>query len=126
MKNFAIHTLGCKLNFSESAAIAAKLEANGWQQGGIPEIIILNTCAVTQSAEKKTRNVASKLHRENPLASIVVVGCYSALKPELLERWSGVIKVFGSSNKMSCVYKNCFSFFQASHCFYNVVSGLTL
>lgn len=103
MKNFAIHTLGCKLNFSESAAIAAKLEANGWQQGGIPEIIILNTCAVTQSAEKKTRNVASKLHRENPLASIVVVGCYSALKPELLERWSGVIKVFGSSNKMSCV-----------------------
>lgn len=103
MKNFAIHTLGCKLNFSESAAIAAKLEANGWQQGGIPEIIILNTCAVTQSAEKKTRNVASKLHRENPLASIVVVGCYSALKPDLLERWSGVIKVFGSSNKMSCV-----------------------
>lgn len=103
MKNFAIHTLGCKLNFSESAAIAAKLEANGWQQGGIPEIIILNTCAVTQSAEKKTRNVASKLHRENPLASIVVIGCYSALKPDLLERWSGVIKVFGSSNKMSCV-----------------------
>lgn len=103
MKNFAIHTLGCKLNFSESAAIAAKLEANGWQQSGNPEIIILNTCAVTQSAEKKTRNVASKLHRENPLASIVVVGCYSALKPELLERWSGVIKVFGSANKMSCV-----------------------
>ncbi len=103
MKNFTIHTLGCKLNFSESAAIAAKLEANGWQQGGIPEVIILNTCAVTQSAEKKTRNVASKLHRENPLASIVVVGCYSALKPDLLERWSGVIKVFGSANKMSCV-----------------------
>ncbi len=103
MKNFAIYTLGCKLNFSESAAIAAKLEANGWQQGGIPEVIVLNTCAVTQSAEKKTRNVASKLHRENPLASIVVVGCYSALKPNLLERWSGVIKVFGSANKMSCV-----------------------
>lgn len=103
MKNFEIHTLGCKLNYSESAAIAAKLEANGWHQGGIPEIIVLNTCAVTQSAEKKTRNLASKLHRDNPLASIVVVGCYSALKPELLERWSGVIKVFGSSNKMSCV-----------------------
>lgn len=103
MKNFEIHTLGCKLNYSESAAIAAKLEANGWHQGSIPEIIVLNTCAVTQSAEKKTRNLASKLHRDNPLASIVVVGCYSALKPELLERWSGVIKVFGSSNKMSCV-----------------------
>jgi len=103
MKNFEIHTLGCKLNFSESAAIAARLEAKGWHQGGIPEIIVLNTCAVTQSAEKKTRNMASKLHRDNPLASIVVVGCYSALKPELLERWSGVIKVFGSANKMSCV-----------------------
>lgn len=103
MKNFEIHTLGCKLNYSESAAIAAKLEANGWHQGGIPEIIVLNTCAVTQTAEKKTRNLASKLHRDNPLASIVVVGCYSALKPELLERWSGVIKVFGSQNKMSCV-----------------------
>lgn len=103
MKNFEIHTLGCKLNFSESAAIAARLEAQGWCQGGIPEIIILNTCAVTQSAEKKTRNMASKLHRDNPLASIVVVGCYSALKPELLERWSGVIKVFGSADKMKCV-----------------------
>jgi len=103
MKKFAIHTLGCKLNYSESAAIAARLEANGWQQGENPEIIVLNTCAVTSSAEKKTRNLASKLHRDNPLASIVVVGCYSALKPELLERWSGVIKVFGSANKMSCV-----------------------
>lgn len=103
MKNFEIHTLGCKLNFSESAAIAARLEAKGWHQGGIPEVIVLNTCAVTQSAEKKTRNLASKLHRDNPLASIVVVGCYSALKPELLERWSGVIKVFGSANKMACV-----------------------
>lgn len=103
MKKFAIHTLGCKLNFSESAAIAARLEANGWQQGENPEIIVLNTCAVTSSAEKKARNLASKLHRDNPLASIVVVGCYSALKPELLERWSGVIKVFGSANKMSCV-----------------------
>lgn len=103
MKTFQIHTLGCKLNFSESAMIAAKLEAAGWSQGVVPEVIILNTCAVTSSAEKKTRNLASKLHRENPLASIVVVGCYSALKPELLERWSGVIKVFGSHNKMSCV-----------------------
>lgn len=103
MKRFAIHTLGCKLNYSESAAIAARLEAQGWEQGDNPEIIVLNTCAVTSSAEKKTRNLASKLHRDNPLASIVVVGCYSALKPELLERWSGVIKVFGSANKMSCV-----------------------
>ncbi len=103
MRNFEIHTLGCKLNFSESAAIAAKLVENGWNQGGIPEVIIVNSCAVTGSAEKKTRNLASKLHRDNPLASIVVVGCYSALKPDLLERWSGVIKVFGSQNKMAVV-----------------------
>lgn len=103
MRNFQIHTLGCKLNFSESAAIAAKLVENGWNQGGIPEVIIINSCAVTSSAEKKTRNLASKLHRDNPLASLVVVGCYSALKPDLLERWSGVIKVFGSSNKMAVV-----------------------
>lgn len=103
MKNFEIYTLGCKLNFSESAAIAAKLIENGWTQGGIPEIIIINSCAVTSSAEKKTRNLASKLHRDNPLASLVVVGCYSALKPDLLERWSGVIKVFGSHNKMNVV-----------------------
>lgn len=107
MKNFQIHTLGCKLNFSESAAIAAKLVENGWNQGGIPEVIIVNSCAVTQSAEKKTRNLASKLHRDNPLASIVVVGCYSALKPDLLERWSGVIKVFGSQNKMNVVDYLC-------------------
>ncbi|MBO7490846.1 MAG: tRNA (N(6)-L-threonylcarbamoyladenosine(37)-C(2))-methylthiotransferase MtaB [Bacteroidales bacterium] len=103
MKNFDIYTLGCKLNYSESSAIAAKLVENGWTQGGIPEVIIINTCAVTSSAEKKTRNLASKLHRENPLASLVLIGCYSALKPELLERWSGVIKVFGSHNKMGVV-----------------------
>ncbi len=103
MKNFDIYTLGCKLNYSESSAIAAKLVENGWTQGGIPEVIIINTCAVTSSAEKKTRNLASKLHRENPLASLVLIGCYSALKPELLERWSGVIKVFGSHDKMGVV-----------------------
>ncbi|MBR6334036.1 MAG: tRNA (N(6)-L-threonylcarbamoyladenosine(37)-C(2))-methylthiotransferase MtaB [Bacteroidales bacterium] len=103
MKNFDIYTLGCKLNYSESSAIAAKLVEHGWTQGGIPEVIIINTCAVTSSAEKKTRNLASKLHRENPLASLVLIGCYSALKPELLERWSGVIKVFGSHNKMGVV-----------------------
>lgn len=103
MKNFEIHTLGCKLNFSESSAIAAELEKRGWSQGGVPEIIIVNTCAVTGAAEKKTRNLVSKLHRENPLAAIMLIGCYSALKPELLERWAGVDKVFGSSNKMSVV-----------------------
>lgn len=103
MKNFEIYSLGCKLNFSESAAIAARLKEQGWTQGGIPEVIIINSCAVTSSAEKKTRNLASKLHRDNPLASLIVVGCYSALKPELLERWSGVIKVFGNNNKMSVV-----------------------
>ena len=103
MKNFEIHTLGCKLNFSESSAIAAELEKRGWSQGGVPEIIIVNTCAVTGAAEKKTRNLVSKLHRENPLAAIMLIGCYSTLKPELLERWAGVDKVFGSSNKMSVV-----------------------
>ena len=103
MKNFVIHTLGCKLNFSESSAIAAELEKRGWTQGGVPEIVIVNTCAVTGSAEKKTRNLVSKLHRENPLAAIMLIGCYSALKPELLERWAGVDKVFGSHNKMSVV-----------------------
>lgn len=103
MKSFEIHTLGCKLNYSESSAIAAELEKRGWQQGGVPEIIIVNTCAVTSSAEKKTRNLVSKLHRENPLAAIMLIGCYSALKPELLERWAGVDKVFASSNKMSVV-----------------------
>lgn len=103
MKHFEIHTLGCKLNFSESSAIAAKLVENGWEQGDNPEVIIINSCAVTSAAEKKTRNIASKLHRDNPLSALIVIGCYSALKPELLERWSGVIKVFGSGDKMSVV-----------------------
>ena len=50
MKNFEIHTLGCKLNFRESSAIAADLEKRGWSQGGVPEIIIVHTCAVTGAA----------------------------------------------------------------------------
>lgn len=119
MKNFDIYTVGCKLNFSESSAIAARLAENGWVQGGIPEIIILNSCAVTASAEKKTRNLASKLHRENPLASLIIVGCYGALKPDLLERWSGVIKVFGSVDKMQVVDYVLRREPQEQSCFYN-------
>ena len=108
MKKVAYYTLGCRLNFAETSTLAYRLQQLGFEKisprsGEQADLVVVNTCAVTQSAEKKTRNLASKLHRDNPLASIVVVGCYSALKPELLERWSGVIKVFGSSNKMSCV-----------------------
>lgn len=99
---FSIHTLGCKLNFSESSAIAAQLKETGFYQSNSPKVIIVNSCAVTESAVKKTRHLISRLHRENPEAQIVLIGCYAALQPALAKQWPGVTALFGSEDKM-CV-----------------------
>ena len=69
---FAIHTFGCKLNFSESSDMARRLRELGWQESEHPEAIIVNSCAVTHAAEKKVRNYVAHLHREHPDARIVV------------------------------------------------------
>jgi threonylcarbamoyladenosine tRNA methylthiotransferase MtaB len=102
-KTFAIHTFGCKLNFSESSDIARRLREQGWSESDEPEAIIVNSCAVTHAAEKKVRNYVAHLHREYPEVRLVVVGCYASLQAETIRQWAGVEAVFGNRDKMHVV-----------------------
>lgn len=96
---FSIHTLGCKLNYSESSDIARQLREADFLLGDDPDFIIVNSCAVTETAVKKARNLVSKLHRQHPEAEIIVFGCYAALEPLIIKQWEGVSAVFGSADK---------------------------
>ncbi|MEG1556007.1 MAG: tRNA (N(6)-L-threonylcarbamoyladenosine(37)-C(2))-methylthiotransferase MtaB, partial [Bacteroidales bacterium] len=102
-KDFAIYTLGCKLNFSESSDITRRLTEIGCVLSDKPDFIIVNTCAVTGSAEKKARNFVSKLHRENPESQLIITGCYSALQSEVVKKWEGVSRVFGNRDKLNII-----------------------
>lgn len=103
MSTFSIHTLGCKLNYSESSHISRELQERGFSLSNTPDYILVNTCAVTATAEKKCRNAISKWHRENPSAKIIVMGCYSALKADTIAQWDGVCKVFGNADKINVI-----------------------
>ena len=102
-KTFDIHTLGCKLNFSESSEIARRLTEAGFVRSDSPAYLVVNSCAVTAVAEKKARNLVAHLHRECPEAKIVVVGCYAALRAQEILQWPGVVATFGNEEKMSVV-----------------------
>ena len=102
-KTFAIQTLGCKLNFSESSEIARRLTEAGLCQSEQPAYLIVNSCAVTAVAEKKARNLVAHLHREYPAARIVVIGCYAALRGDEIRQWPGVVATFGNEDKMAVV-----------------------
>lgn len=102
-KSFAIHTLGCKLNYSESSDVVRQLEESGFVRSDDPQFIVVNSCAVTAVAEKKARNLVSHLHREHPDAQIVVMGCYAALRSEEIREWPGVVATFGSEDKLNVV-----------------------
>ncbi len=96
------HTLGCKLNFSESSTIARQFEQGGFVRVAPTEeadICIINSCSVTEHADKKCRNIIRKLHRRNPLAIIAVTGCYAQLKPYEIAEIEGVDIVLGNNDK---------------------------
>ncbi len=101
---FAIHTLGCKLNYSESSAIAGNLIESGYSRVSFKEkadLYIINTCSVTQEADRECRQVVrSALHR-SPGAFIAVTGCYAQLKPESIAQISGVDIVLGAAEKFN-------------------------
>lgn len=96
------HTLGCKLNFAETSAIGRALGKNGIRRanpGEKPDICVVNTCSVTEMADKKCRHLIRSLHRKFPDASIVVTGCYAQLKPEEVAALEGVDIVLGTGEK---------------------------
>ena len=99
----AFHTLGCKLNFSETSAIGKVLYERGVTRaarGDSPDIIIVNTCSVTETADKKGRQLIRRLAARYPEATMVVTGCYAQLKPEEVAALEGVDIVLGSNEKL--------------------------
>lgn len=99
----AFHTLGCKLNFSETSAIGKVLYERGVTRaarGDSPDIIVVNTCSVTETADKKGRQLIRRLAARYPEATMVVTGCYAQLKPEEVATLEGVNIVLGSNEKL--------------------------
>ncbi len=101
-KTIAFYTLGCKLNFSETSSIARQFEQRGYmavpfEQGA--DIYLINTCSVTDMADKKCRKVVRKALRLSPNAKIIVTGCYAQLKPEEIAGIPGVDLVLGAAEK---------------------------
>lgn len=98
----AYETLGCKLSFSETSTIARSLTAAGYEtveRGEAADVYVINTCSVTENADRKCRNMIRRLHRESPDARIVVTGCYAQLKPEEIMKIEGVYAVVGAEFK---------------------------
>ena len=101
-KRVSFHTLGCKLNFSESSTIAREFERGGYlrvEPSAQTDVAVINSCSVTEHADKKCRNIIRKIHRRNPNAIIAVTGCYAQLKPEEIAAIEGVDLVLGNNDK---------------------------
>jgi len=102
MNKVAFITLGCKLNFSESSTLARQFAAAGWEEikpGPDADLFVVNTCSVTEHADKKCRNLIRRLHHLAPDARIAVTGCYAQLKPEQILAIEGVDLVVGADRK---------------------------
>ena len=96
------HTLGCKLNFSESSTLARQFVEGGFERvapTAEADICVINSCSVTEHADKKCRNLIRRLHRRNPQAIIAVTGCYAQLKPQEIAAIDGVDIVLGNNYK---------------------------
>ena len=103
-KTTSFYTLGCKLNFSETSTISRDLEEEGYAKIDFElgaDIYVINTCSVTDQADKKCRNIVRKALKYNPNAFIVVIGCYAQLKPEEISRIEGVDLVLGAQEKFN-------------------------
>ncbi len=101
-KRVSFHTLGCKLNFSESSTLAREFERGGYKRVEPSEptdVAVINSCSVTEHADKKCRNIIRKIHRRNPNAIIAVTGCYAQLKPEAIAVIEGVDIVLSNNDK---------------------------
>lgn len=103
-RTVAFHTLGCKLNFSETSSINSSFRSAGYHEVKFEEpadIYVINTCSVTDEADKKCRKVIRAAKRNNPDSKVIVIGCYAQLKPEEISNISGVNLVLGASEKFN-------------------------
>jgi threonylcarbamoyladenosine tRNA methylthiotransferase MtaB len=106
MKKVAFYTLGCKLNYSETSTIARKFEDKGYKKVDFtdqPDIFIINTCSVTENADKKCHKVVREARAISPNAFVAIIGCYAQLKPKEISEIPGVDAVLGAAEKFQLV-----------------------
>jgi len=106
MKKVAFYTLGCKLNFSETSTIGRMFEEKGYQKvpfSDSPDIFIINTCSVTEQADKKCRKIVKEAQKINPNGYVAIIGCYAQLKPAEIASIEGVDAVLGAAEKFRLV-----------------------
>lgn len=104
MKSVALHTLGCKLNFSETSTIGRLLENDGFEKKAfddVADVYVINTCSVTENADKECRQLVRRIQRKAPEALVVVTGCYAQLKPKEISQIPGVDLVLGAAEKFN-------------------------
>lgn len=102
MRKVGLYTLGCKLNFTETSAIGRQFTTQGFAQvpfHEVADVYVINTCSVTDNADKKCRKVVRQALKANPEAYVVIVGCYAQLKPEEIASIPGVDMVLGAAEK---------------------------
>jgi len=105
-KTVAFHTLGCKLNYSETSAIARTFKTNGYTEvefNTVADIYVINTCSVTENADKECRLIVKNALKNSPDAFIAIVGCYAQLKPSEIAAIEGVDLVLGATEKFKLV-----------------------
>jgi len=103
-RTVALHTLGCKLNYSETSAIERLLQDDGFEKKEFTEkadVYVINTCSVTENADKECRQLVRRVQRQSPAAMVVIIGCYAQLKPKEIAEIPGVDLVLGASEKFN-------------------------
>src|SRR5688572_11426930 len=104
VKTVAFHTLGCKLNFSETSSISRLLVNEGFQKKEFEEeadVYVINTCSVTENADKECRQLVRRIQRKAPQSLVVITGCYAQLKPKEISEIPGVDLVLGAAEKFN-------------------------
>src|SRR5687768_13723106 len=104
MKTVAFHTLGCKLNYSETSTLSRMLETDGFVKKEFEDtadVYVINTCSVTENADKECRQIVRRIQRRAPEAMVVITGCYAQLKPKEIAEIEGVDLVLGAAEKFN-------------------------
>jgi threonylcarbamoyladenosine tRNA methylthiotransferase MtaB len=105
-RTVAFHTLGCKLNYSETSSISRLLENEGFEKKNFDEsadVYVINTCSVTDNADKECRQLVRRIQRKAPESLVVITGCYAQLKPKEIAAIPGVNLVLGAAEKFNIV-----------------------
>src|ERR1019366_4814956 len=103
-RTIAFHTLGCKLNFSETSTLSRMLEKEGFEKKDFDDqadVYVINTCSVTDNADKECRYLVRRIQRKAPESLVVITGCYAQLKPKEIAEIPGVDLVLGAAEKFN-------------------------